>query len=171
MKKHCLYCPVRYSRIILNLGHILENDILHFYLIWFKRIISNANHHPGGNYTFIVNNRNTRKRCEICSKFTILNFEHISHLILVFLLLTLNRMPTGQVKYKKQNKVRNAFTTHSQNDSGYFIDLPEKFQGRKFIVIELTKSSIPEVFCERLFLKFTKFILYTHITLYNKYTK
>ena len=48
----------------------------------------------------------TRTRCEICSKLTIklperrhwrrsgvfiVNFEHISHLVLVFLLLTLNR--------------------------------------------------------------------------------
>ena len=49
-----------------------------------------------------VNNRNTRTRCEICSKLTIktpqrchwrrsgvliVDFEHISHLVLVFLLL------------------------------------------------------------------------------------
>ena len=53
-----------------------------------------------------VNNRNTRERCEICSKLKtktperrqwrrscvfILNFEHILHLFLVFLLLTLNK--------------------------------------------------------------------------------
>ena len=43
-----------------------------------------------GVYLLKVNNRNTRTRCEICSKFTIVNFEHISHLVLVFLLLTLN---------------------------------------------------------------------------------
>ena len=58
-----------------------------------------------GNYMFKVKNRNTRTRCEMCSKFTIktperrlrrrsgvfiVNFEHISHLVLVFLLLTLN---------------------------------------------------------------------------------
>ena len=57
-------------------------------------------------YLFKVNNRNTRTRCEICSKLTIntperrhwrrsgvfiVNFEHISHLVLVFLLLTLSR--------------------------------------------------------------------------------
>ena len=57
------------------------------------------------NYMFKVNNRNIRARCEICSKLTIkiperrhwrpsgifiVNFEHISHLIIVFLLLTLN---------------------------------------------------------------------------------
>ena len=60
---------------------------------------------------FKVNNRGTRTRCEICSKLTIktpegrqwrhsgvfiFNCEHISHLILVFLLLTLSRqMPIG----------------------------------------------------------------------------
>ena len=59
---------------------------------------------PAGVYLLKVNNRNTRTRCEICSKLTIntterrqwrrsgvliLNFEHISHLVLVFLLLTL----------------------------------------------------------------------------------
>ena len=60
---------------------------------------------PGGNYMFKVNNRNTRTRREICSKLTIktierrhwcctvvfiVNFEYISRLVLVFLLLTLN---------------------------------------------------------------------------------
>ena len=41
-----------------------------------------------------VNNRNTRTRCEVCSKLATdifdVNFEPISHLALVFLLLTLN---------------------------------------------------------------------------------
>ena len=44
-----------------------------------------------GNYMFIVDNRNTRARCEICSKLTIKMPEHISNLVLVFLLLTLSR--------------------------------------------------------------------------------
>ena len=59
-----------------------------------------------GNYMFKVNNRNTRKRCEICSKLTIktsegcqllhsgvfiVNFDYISYLVLVFLLSTLSR--------------------------------------------------------------------------------
>ena len=62
--------------------------------------------YPAINYMFKVNNRNTRIRCKICSKLTIntpercywprsgvfiVNFEHISHPSLVFLLLTLNR--------------------------------------------------------------------------------
>ena len=55
-------------------------------------------------YLLRVNNRNIRTKCEICSKLTlktqerrrrrsgvfIVNFEHISHLVIVFLLLTLN---------------------------------------------------------------------------------
>ena len=51
-----------------------------------------------GIYLLKVNNRNTRTRCEICSKLTIkttsgdfiVNFEHISHIVLVFLMITLN---------------------------------------------------------------------------------
>ena len=56
--------------------------------------------YPVGIYLLKVNNRNTRTRCEICSKLTsvvkrrsgvfIVNSEHISHLVLVFLLLTLS---------------------------------------------------------------------------------
>ena len=53
-----------------------------------------------------VNNRNTKKRCEICSKLTIktqkqcqwcrsgafiINFEYISHFFTLFLSLTLNK--------------------------------------------------------------------------------
>ena len=59
-----------------------------------------------GIYLFKANNRNTKTKCEICSKLTIntperrqwrrsgvfiVNFEHISDLALVFLLLTLSR--------------------------------------------------------------------------------
>ena len=40
---------------------------------------------PGNIYLFKVDNRNTRKGYEICSKLTIKNFEHISQM---FLLLT-----------------------------------------------------------------------------------
>ena len=61
---------------------------------------------PAGNYMFKINSRNTRTRCEICSKLTIkilkrrqwrrsgiviVNFKHISHLVSVLLLLTLSR--------------------------------------------------------------------------------
>ena len=58
------------------------------------------------NLMFKNNNRNTRARCEICSNLTIktskrrywlrsdvfiVNFEHIPHFVLLFLLLTLSR--------------------------------------------------------------------------------
>ena len=62
--------------------------------------------YPGGIYLLKVNNRNTRTKCEIFSKLTIkipercnwrrsggvfiVNFGHILHHVLVFLLLTLN---------------------------------------------------------------------------------
>ena len=57
-------------------------------------------------YMVKVNNRNTRTSCEICSKITIktqkrrycrhsdvfvVNIKRVSHLFLVFILLTLNR--------------------------------------------------------------------------------
>ena len=56
---------------------------------------------PATIYLDKVNNRNSRTRCEICSKLTIktperrqdvfiVDFERISHLVLLFLLLTLN---------------------------------------------------------------------------------
>ena len=60
---------------------------------------------PVGIYLLKVNIRNTRIKCEICSNLTIktperrhwrrsgifiVNFEHISHLVLALLLLTLN---------------------------------------------------------------------------------
>ena len=63
---------------------------------------------PENIYLLKFNNRNTGKKCEICSKLTIktperrrqrhhssifiINFEHISHLFLMFLLLTLSKV-------------------------------------------------------------------------------
>ena len=70
-----------------------------------KKNKNDSNMNPSDIYLLKVNNRNTRPRCEICSKLTIktrerrhwsrygvfiINFEDISHLTLVFLLLTLN---------------------------------------------------------------------------------
>ena len=69
-------------------------------LYWFL-YNTKKKHNPVNIYLFKVNNRNTTKRCEICWKLTmktpewhqwrrsgvfIVNFEHISHLFLVFLL-------------------------------------------------------------------------------------
>ena len=49
--------------------------------------------YSAGIHQLKANNRNTRTRCEICSNLTIktpINFEHILHFALAFLLLTLN---------------------------------------------------------------------------------
>ena len=66
---------------------------------------------PAGIYLLKVDNRNTRRRCSICTKLTtktserrqwrrcgvfFVSFEHIQHLVLVFLFLTLNMwLPVG----------------------------------------------------------------------------
>ena len=67
---------------------------------------------PASSYMSKANNRNTRTRCQICSKLIIktqerrqwcrsgtfiVNFEHISHLDLVFLLLALNMQLTARL--------------------------------------------------------------------------
>ena len=44
---------------------------------------------PASKYLLLVDNKNTRKRCEICLKFTIKTPER--HHFLMFLLLSLNR--------------------------------------------------------------------------------
>ena len=71
-----------------------------------KRDLIERSNSPAGNYMFKVNNRNTRTRCEICSKLTIktperchcrcscvfiVKSEHTSHFVLVFPLLILDR--------------------------------------------------------------------------------
>ena len=77
-------------------------------MCWLKIFIASI---PMGIYLLNVNNRNTTTRCEIFPKLTIktperrywrrsgvffVKFKPISHLVLVFLLLTLTRyMPTG----------------------------------------------------------------------------
>ena len=79
------------------------NNLETFQSVFIAKIGSS---HPVNIYLFKVDNRNTKKRCEICSKVTIktpeqcqgrrscvfiVNFEHILHLFLVFLLSTLNK--------------------------------------------------------------------------------
>ena len=61
-----------------------------------KLLIARIN--PTNNYLLKVNNRNARTTCEICSELKIktlynfiVNSEHISHLVLVFLSLTLSK--------------------------------------------------------------------------------
>ena len=70
-------------------------------------------------YLFKVHNRNTRKRRESCSKLTIktldrrcsdvfiINFEHISRLFLVYLLLTLNKQMLARIKILTGSSIHN----------------------------------------------------------------
>ena len=69
-------------------------------------------YNPTGIYLLRVNNRNSSSKCETCSKLTIktperrqwcrsgvfiVNFGYVSHLALVFPLLTLNmQLPAGK---------------------------------------------------------------------------
>ena len=94
---------------------ILNNMLLKGYDVESKEIFS-GRPNPVGIYLLKVSNRNIREMCEICSKLTIktpgrrqwrcfgvfiVNFEHILHLVLVFLLLTLNmQLPAGKVIHK-----------------------------------------------------------------------
>ena len=89
------------NEILATLEQIMLSELQLMFLLPF----------PAGIYLLKVNNRNTRRRCEMCSKLTIknpeqhhwrrsgvfiLNFEYISHLVLVFLLITLNMyLPVG----------------------------------------------------------------------------
>ena len=76
------------------------------YFIWTLGNISPFINLPASIYLLKVNHRNTGKRCEICSKLTlktperrhwrhsggvIINFEHISHLFLEFLLVAFSK--------------------------------------------------------------------------------
>ena len=94
---------------------------------------------PASNYMFKVSNWNTRTTCETCSKLTIkiperrhwhrsgiffvtfehishymVNCEHISHLVLVFQLLTLSKeMPAG-----KYSAPKDIYTLQKQSSRG-----------------------------------------------------
>ena len=91
----------------------------------FTHIMNEIRLFPAGIYLLKVNKRNTRTKCEICSKLTIktpeqcqwrrsgvfiVNFEHIAHLALVCLLLTLNMWFSFKIlrgKKVKRNTVQN----------------------------------------------------------------
>ena len=121
--------------------------------------------HPVGNCMFKVNNKNIRTRWEICLKLTIktperrqwrfsgvfiVNFEHISHLVLVLLLLTLSRkMPAfmflfliiwkGWIEYKLY---KFKFLMETALLSKVYLQ-PKKKPGRTFIKFENDISLTP----------------------------
>ena len=104
----------------LHLGSCFSRNSYAFIRFWLTVICSKKSYRyhltsiifiyhdtfPPDNSIFKLNNRNTGTKCDICSKLTIktpdrcqwcrsgvfiVNFEHISHLVLVFLLLNLGR--------------------------------------------------------------------------------
>ena len=90
---------------------LLEQDI-QLYLTHIWVIFPSCRNYPAGIYLFKVDSRNTRTMCEVCSKLTIktperrhwrrsgvfiVNFEQISHIVLIYLLLTLNNLADWQM--------------------------------------------------------------------------
>ena len=108
-------CKILETHLYSSKNSISRNlqDFLKHHHIWigsrlltyrsFDSCVKSCTSQPAKSYLIKVSNKNTRTRCEICSKLTIkiaerhhwrrcavfmVNFEHISHLALVFLLLT-----------------------------------------------------------------------------------
>ena len=90
---------------------VMEEDIKP-YLTHIWVIFPSCRNYPAGIYLFKVDNRNTRTMYEVCSKLTIktperrhwclsgifiVNFEQISHIVLKYLLLTLNKLADWQM--------------------------------------------------------------------------
>ena len=68
----------------------IQSFLLKMLIITGTKMISTTVN-PANIYLFKVNNRNNRKRCDICLKLTTKTPDYISHLFLGFLLLTLNK--------------------------------------------------------------------------------
>ena len=96
-RMHLGICKKSYHIYMINPFH--ATGLFPYLLKWGYR-------NQAGIYLFKANNRNTRTMCEICSKLTIksperrhlrssgvfiVNFAQISHIVLVFLLLTLSK--------------------------------------------------------------------------------
>ena len=91
-----------------------------------------------GIYLLKVNNRSIRTRCEICSKLTIktserrrsgvfiVNFEHISYLVLVFFIVNFEHVTADWArseitKLKRKDVVTNVQVNKSSNDTIMFV--------------------------------------------------
>ena len=99
-----------YGKLSLMITIFTSNIPWKSYVLMMKKILIWTHlmqwNNPANIYLLKVNNRNIKKRYEICSLLTvktpqrcqwhlsgilIVNFENISHLFLVFILLTLNK--------------------------------------------------------------------------------
>ena len=105
-----VFIKIRFCLKLINLDY-LTNTASFLLAFWHSENTWSSKLSPIGIHLLKINNRNTRTRCEICSKLTIktperrhwrrsgvfiVNFEHISDPVLVFLLLTLSMyMPIG----------------------------------------------------------------------------
>ena len=71
---------------------VFQNNILYlgWYIKWLLDRKLDDKPYMASIYLLQVDSKNTRTACEICSNFFIDNFQLISHLVLVFILLTLN---------------------------------------------------------------------------------
>ena len=104
---------------------------------------------------FKVNNKNTRKRREICSKLTIMtperlqwrssgvfiiNLEHIPYLFLVLLLLTLSRkLLTGlRLRFKNGSKIPYVYKTTPKKRKNY---LTQEWAGSNSTKTDIGKKS------------------------------
>ena len=130
-------------------------------IAWFFFLLQNVkrkslvsifpSHNPASIYLFKVNNGNTRTMCEICSKLTItipkqnqwrrsgvfiVNFEQISHIVLVVPLLALNnQMPAGTfLKKVFRNETKTEPTKCKPQPKSFF----EFFQWQNFQILVLT---------------------------------
>ena len=95
------FCQTKKNKITANVNPILDKKYNQPYSweSWCTTMLTTS---PANIYLFKVNNRNIRKKYETCPKLTsfwwprsgvfIVNFEHISYLFPVFLLLTLNKL-------------------------------------------------------------------------------
>ena len=107
-------------------------------LSWMFGRVLNAS--PVGIYLLKVNNGNARTRCEMCSKLTvytpeqrywhrsgvfIVNFEHISHLVLMFLLLTLNMYLLAGSALENIDKYPLAYATRGCSERNFQVKDPE----------------------------------------------
>ena len=134
-----LFCPTSFS--VLAFWDLVKWFLMHGVFIWknWLKVCSNRQSSiPEIIYVFKVSNRSTRKSYKICSKLTIntlefcqwwrhvvfiVNFEHILHLFLLFLLLTLNSYIFADIVFNELLHCTKNITFHQFSFSSVKTDL------------------------------------------------